>query len=148
MSLIQKYLSKKRGRFYCIFVDFAKAFDSIQHQKLWEAFARNNIDGKFLTIIKSMYLQLKSCVKTDDGLTNFFKCTLGTRQGCTGSPIIFSLFINDLISFLNKSCEHGIFVSDEIDELLALLFADDVSSFNDTVIRLQRQMKSIEYFLV
>ena len=33
-ALVQKYLSKKRGRFNCIFVDFQKAFDSIQHDKL------------------------------------------------------------------------------------------------------------------
>ena len=47
MALAQKYISKKKGRFYCIFVDFAKAFDSIDHEKLWATFVRKNIDGKF-----------------------------------------------------------------------------------------------------
>ena len=45
MSLGQKYISKKKGRFYCRFIDFAKAFHSIDHEKLWNAFARKNIDG-------------------------------------------------------------------------------------------------------
>jgi len=71
MALCQKYLSKKKGRFYCIFVDFAKAFDSIQHQKLWNAFARKNVNGKFLVIIQSMYSKLKSCVKVNNRLTEF-----------------------------------------------------------------------------
>ena len=34
MSLVQKYLSKKKGRVYCIFVDFEKAFDNVIHEKL------------------------------------------------------------------------------------------------------------------
>ena len=33
--LIQKYLSKRKGRFYCTFVDFSRAFDSIPHAHLW-----------------------------------------------------------------------------------------------------------------
>ena len=146
MSLIQKYLSKKKGRFYCIYIDFAKAFDSIQHQKLWDAFSRNNINGRFLIIIKSMYAKLKSCVKVNDNLTSFFSCNTGTRQGCVGSPIIFSLFINDLVTFLHEKCDRGIFVSDDIEDLVALMFADDVSSFSDTVINLQHQINCIEEY--
>ena len=71
MALCQKYLSKKKGRFYCIFVDFAKAFDSIQHQKLWNAFERKNGNGKCLFILQSMYSKLKSCVKVNNRLWNF-----------------------------------------------------------------------------
>ena len=98
-SLIQKYLSKKRGRFFCIFIDFKKAFDSIRHDKLWDAFERKGIKGKFLDTIKSMYKKLKSCVKIDGNLTPYFDCSIGTRQGCVASPKIFSLFINDLVDY-------------------------------------------------
>ena len=64
--------------------------------------------------------------------------TTGTRQGCISSPIIFSLFINDLVEYLQSETDSGIFISNDIEDLLALMFADDVSSFSDTVIRLQR----------
>ena len=43
MSLVKKYLTKKRGRFYCIFIDFSKAFDSIRHDKLWESMERKEL---------------------------------------------------------------------------------------------------------
>ena len=66
------------------------------------------------------------------------------RQGCISSPIIF--FINDLVSYLRASGDNGIFTSNEIEEFLDLMFADDVSSFSDTVARLQRQINSIENF--
>ena len=91
-----------------------------------------------------MYSQLKSCVRIDDSLTKFFECSIGTRQGCVSSPIIFSLFINDLAVILKSETGHGIFVSNDIEDLLALMFANDASCFSDTVIRLQRLIDLIE----
>ena len=98
-----------------------------------------------------MYSQLKSCVKVKNGLTQFFKCYIGTRQGCVSSPIIFSLFITDLISYIKSECNRGIFVSQQIEDIFALMFADDVASFSDTIIRLQHQInckKDFVYLLV
>ena len=146
MALTQKYISKKKGRFYCIFVDFAKAFDSIDHEKLWESFARKNVDGKLLNVLKSAYSKLKSCVKIDGKLSEYFECTVGTRQGCVASPIIFSLFINDLVDYLRLHCGDGIYVSRKADSLISLLFADDVAGFSDSVGRLQRIIDSIASF--
>ena len=93
-----------------------------------------------------MYSQLKSCIKINDSLTKFFECSIGTRQGCVSSPIIFSLFINDLVAYLKSETDHGIFVSNDLEDCLALMFADDVSCFSDTVIRLQRLIGLIEKF--
>ena len=93
-----------------------------------------------------MYSQLKSCVEIDDSLTKFFECSIGTRQGCVSLPIIFSLFINGLAVNLKSETGHGIFVSNDIEDLLALMFADDASCFSDTVIRLQRLIDLIEKF--
>ena len=44
-------------------------------------------------------------------LTKDFKCSIGTRQGCVASPINFSLFINDLITYVWDNCDGIIFVS-------------------------------------
>ena len=133
MALAQRYISKKNVVFYCIFVDFAKAFDNIGHETLGAALTRKNIDGKFLDILKSTYSKLQSCVKIDDKLTEYFECTIGTRQGCVASPIIFSLFINDLlVNCLRENCGNVIFVSREADNLLTLLFTDGVAGFSHT----------------
>ena len=129
MSLVQKYLCKRKGRFYCIFIDFSEAFDSIRHDKLWDAMQQKGITGKFMEIYKSMYSKLRSCVKVNGGITDYFNCTIGTRQGCITSPKFFSLFINDLVSYLNNDSGRGIFVSNGINCLNMLMYADDVSSF-------------------
>ena len=64
------------------------------------------------------------------------------------SPILFLLFINDLINYHRKKCDGGIFLSDEIEKLLALLFADDVhvALFADSIIGLQRSINCTESF--
>ena len=71
---------------------------------------------------------------------------VGTRQSCIRSPIIFSLFINDLVAYLKSETDREIFVSNDIEDLLALMFADDVSCCLDTVIRLHRLINLIDIF--
>ena len=93
--------------------------------------------------MKSLYSNLKSCIKTSKGLTDYFHCALGTRQGCKCSPIFFSIFINDLVSYLRQECKHGVFVSEDSDELIVLMYADDIFNFADTVLRTQRQIDKI-----
>ena len=45
-ALIQKYLCHSRGRFYCLFVDFRRAFDSIAHNKLWDSYKGRVLTNK------------------------------------------------------------------------------------------------------
>ena len=45
--------------------------------------------------MQSMYENLRSCVRTQGGLTHYFDCSVGTRQGCMLSPFLFALYIGD-----------------------------------------------------
>ena len=93
-----------------------------------------------------MYQQLKSCVKVEGGLTDVLQCNIGTRQGCVSSPIILSLFINDLVTYLRTKCGKGIHINNDSDDIHAFMFADDASSVADTVLNLQRQINYIDDF--
>ena len=64
-SLISEYLCKKK-KLYCCFVDYQKAFDSVDHLQLWRRLVKLGITGKLLNVIKSMYQQIKSCVRFKD----------------------------------------------------------------------------------
>ena len=81
--------------------------------------------------------------KVKDGLIQFFDCHIGTRQGCKSSPIIFSLIINDLVSYLKSECDEEIFVTNQKEDIIALMFTKDVASFSDTIVRLQHQINCI-----
>jgi hypothetical protein len=134
----EKYMSRPKGRFYCAFIDFTKAFDSIPHKQLWYQMITNGVHGRVLNVLRSMYGKLRSCVRTPEGLTDFFMCQVGTRQGCMVSPFLFILYLNELVNMCNQSDCEGIFVSENLPNIGLLLYADDLSLLNDTVGRLQK----------
>ena len=136
-SIIQKYLSRKKGRYYVLFIDFSKAFDTITHALLWYKMQRCGIHGKILVLLRNMYSQLKSCVRTEYGLTDCFKCTIGTRQGCILSLFLFAFYIGELVDMMrDKGCK-GVYINKEVPNLLNILYADDIAEGSDTVGRLQ-----------
>ena len=147
MSMGQKYLSKKGGRFYCLFVDFSKAFDNIDHVELMNCLIRKGVHGKYLKLWIKMYDDLCCCVKLGNGkCTNSFKCNIGTRQGCKPSPILFNLFINELIEELKLSGIQGIQVSADGSDILAILYTDDMANVSDNLRSLQAQLGVIAAF--
>ena len=68
--LIDLYLSKKK-KLYCAFVDFRKAFDSVQRSLLWEKLLSMNVYGKVLNVVRDMYEKTKLCVKHMKSYSNF-----------------------------------------------------------------------------
>ena len=62
MSLVQKYINENK-RLYVIYVDMMKCFDTVYRNALWLKIYKAGIEGKLLRIIKSMYENVKSCVK-------------------------------------------------------------------------------------
>ena len=63
-----------------------------------------------------------------NGSARYFECYVGTRQGCISSPIMFSPFINELVSCLQHEYDGDIFVTNQIQDLFALMLAADVAS--------------------
>ena len=61
---------------------------------------QQNINGKMLRVIHSMYNIDKSCVRQNSRLSNYFFTNVGVRQGENITPILFSLFLNDLVDFI------------------------------------------------
>ena len=53
-------------RVYCAFIDYRKAFDSINRPLLWQKLISYNMNGKLLNVVKYMYDKAKSCVKIEN----------------------------------------------------------------------------------
>ena len=120
---MQKYLNENK-RLYCVFVDFKTAYDCIYRNALWLKLYKFGIDGNVLRIIKDMYEKVKSCVRSCNTYSDFFEYAVGLRQGEVISPVLFSLFVEDLELFLQNDINCGLTFDNIV--LILLLFADDM----------------------
>lgn len=149
--IIDFYLAKKKNLF-CAFIDYKKAFDSVNRLALWRKLLSNNIDGKCLKIIYNMYSSAKSCVKVGNTLSGFFTSHAGVRQGENLSPVLFSLFLNDLTMFMSTRFEgletlsrstFDMLSNEDVDvylRIFILLYADDTVILAESQVELQNAL--------
>ena len=93
--MIDKLLNSNE-RLYCAFIDLKKAFDSVYRNALWLKLFKLGIKGKLLRVIHSMYTSVKASVKFKGSQSEYFDILVGLKQGDNLSPILFSLFLEDL----------------------------------------------------
>ena len=106
------------------FIDFKKAFDSVDRTLLLFKLSKIGICGKMYWAISSLFRNPKSRVVLNDIATDWFSCPIGVKQGDTISPTLFAIYINDLAGQLNQS---GLGVDiDASLKLSCLLYADDI----------------------
>ena len=140
-TLINKYLKKKGGRLYCCFVDYRKAFDFIDRGRLWGKLIKQGINGKMLNIIKSLYENVKSCVKHDGMLSDYFSNKIGLFQGEVLSPILYSLYVNDCeMHFLKHHCPY---IELQLMTFFLLMYADDMVLIAESPAALQHLLSEL-----
>ena len=141
-ALIEKQFNSK-CKLYSCFIDFKKAFDSIDRNSLWYKLCKSGIDGKMLNVLKSMYQNVKMQVKHINSLSQLFESNIGLFQGETTSPIMFSLFLNDIEQSFQLNLD-GLTL-DQINIFL-LMFADDAVLLSETKEGLQDLLKELENY--
>ena len=123
--LAELYLHQSKGLF-CAFIEYKKAFDSVSRLALWHALLQLNINGKMLQTIYIMYDSAKSYVRQNHQLSNYFYSNVGIGHGEKLSPILFPMFLNDLVEFIF----HGFDGLSDITEATYLLCDnDDIEGF-------------------
>ena len=121
-SIITKVLNTGE-KLYCVFIDYEKCFDKIDRSFLWHKLISENVSSKLVTAIKSMYTTVKSCVRFKSTYSSFFDSYAGLKQGDPSSPLLFMLFVNDIIGNINADLGN-IFTLNEM-KLFLILYADD-----------------------
>ena len=146
-SLVSKYLSKKGGRFYSVFVDFSKAFDSVPHLHMFYSLIQEGLHGKLICVLREMYSKLSSCIQSSDGnISELFTCVTGTRQGCMLSPFLFIFYLNELIKQAEVNECKGIYVNESHPNVSMLLYADDLVLLGDNIGRVQQLLNNLSTF--
>ena len=126
------------------FIDFKKAYDTVNRNVLWSVLLRAGIKGKMLKMIQAMYSSVRACVLCNDGYSSFFECLQGLKQGCVVSPVLFSLLINELANEIILNGRHGVSLTADEIELFLLLFADDLTLLSSSVVGLQNQLNILQ----
>ena len=131
-------------KLFCVFVDFSKAFDYVVRDNLWYKLIQLGIRGNILNIIKSMYEGVKSRVKHTNVLSDEMPCALGVRQGECLSPLLFSMFLNDIENEYLRSGVTGLDIN--MFKIFMLLYADDIVIFANSAEELQENINLLSKY--
>ena len=87
------------------FVDYQKAFDSINHNFMWEILRCYGLPDRLIQIVKNLYKNSVCAVNISGTLSNWFKVTSGVRQGCLLSPLLFAVIIDWITRTFDKESD-------------------------------------------
>ena len=74
------------------FIDYAKAFDCVDHNKLWKILKEMGIPDHLTCLLRNLYTGQEATVRMGHGTTDWFQVGKGVRQGCILSPCLFNLY--------------------------------------------------------
>ena len=77
---------------YFYFIDYVKAFDSMDHNKMWNILKEMGIPGHLTYLLRNLYAGQEATVRTGHGTTDWFQIGKEVRQGCILSPCLFHLY--------------------------------------------------------
>ena len=131
---IKRSLEKKNGKIYVLFVDFFKAFDSVERPRLMNKLRNDfGIKGKILGLIGS--IMRSNFIQVSDGtlVSDPIRQSKGVQQGDSLSPTLFILYITDLSSQLNNEAE-----------VEKQFYADDLEAHSETPTEIQNTLNCLE----
>ena len=88
---------------YHNFIDFKKAFDRVWHDGLWTSLQKYGINSNIISMIKYLYCNSSSAVLINNIQGNTFKKTVGVRQGCLLSPVLFNVFLEEIMDDIQNN---------------------------------------------
>ena len=82
----------QKNIYFCL-IDYPKAFDCVDHNKLWKILQEMGRPDNLTCLLRNLYAGQEATVRTGHGKTDWFQIRKGVRQGCILSPCLFNLFI-------------------------------------------------------
>ena len=89
--IMEKTREFQKNIYFC-FIDYAKAFDCVDHNKLWKILKEMGIPDHLTCLLRNLYAGQEATVRTGHGTTGWFQIGKRVRQGCILSPCLFNLY--------------------------------------------------------
>ena len=88
--IVEKTREFHKNIYFC-FIDYAKAFDCVDHNKPWKIFQEMGISEHLTSFLRNLYAGQEATVKTGHGTTDWFQIGKEVSQGCILAPCLFNL---------------------------------------------------------
>ena len=121
--LCEKYLQHHQD-LYHVFIDFKKAFDRVWHAALWATMRHFNINANLIRMIQNLYEKATSAVYLNNSIGDWFRTTVGVRQGCVLSPTFFNIFLEIIMTDALNDHEGTVSIGGR--NIINLRFAGDI----------------------
>ena len=92
----KKQESSRKNIYFC-FIDYAKAFDCVGHNKLWKILKEMGIPDHLICLLRNLYAGQEATVRTGHGTTDWLQIGKGVRQGCILSPCLFNFYAEHIM---------------------------------------------------
>ena len=89
--IIEKAREFQKNIYFC-FIDYAKAFDCVDHNKLWKILKEMGVPDHLICLLRNLYAGQEATVRTGHGKTDWLQIGKGVRKGCILSPCLFNLY--------------------------------------------------------
>lgn len=126
---------------FLAFLDIQKAYDRVWRPGLWKKLWDKGIRGRMWHMLRALYGKVSNQAVAGGAVSASYELALGLKQGCVLSPLLFNVFIDDLIVEV-KALKLGVSVGNVHVSLL--LFADDIVLLAESEADLQRSLAAVE----
>ena len=89
--IIEKAREFQKNIYFC-FIDYAKAFDCVDHKNLWKILKEMGIPDHLTCLLRNLYAGQEATVRTGHGTADWFQIGKGVHQGCISSPCLLNLY--------------------------------------------------------
>ena len=135
--IIEKAREFQKNLYFC-FIDYAKAFDCVDHNKLWKILKEMGIPDDLIYLLRNLYAGQEATVRNGHGTTDWFQIGKGICQGCILSPCLFNLYAEHIMRNAGlEETQAGIKIAGR--DINHLRYADDTSLMAES----EEELKSL-----
>ena len=150
-----EFLTLKKKKMFYVFIDFEKAFDTVWREGLRCKLHMNHINGKIHIVIVNMCHNVKSRITYDNEFSEFLHVGMEAEKEII-IPFLFSLYLNDLETFLENNNVTGLkTVSDELEQelgyyvkLFVIMYANDTALLAKSASNLQNRLNLFQVYFI
>ena len=135
---------KRNRSIFVVFLDLAEAFDSVNHVLLFRGLRRQSCPEHFIEVVKELYDGASTRISNGRPVTIKIKIRSGVKKGCSLSPLLFNIVMNELVDELNPRLGYK---KQNASSISIMAFADNLVLISESQTGIESLLKKTETFM-